>query len=50
MQILDNNTHDKIEQSIADIDWTAYQQRAFTASILSVVPWPRIFTNPEPLG
>lgn len=32
MQILDNNTHDKIEQSLADIDWAAYQQRTFTAS------------------
>lgn len=32
MQILDNSTHDKIEQSLADIDWTAYQQRTFTVS------------------
>lgn len=32
MQNIDNKTHDKIEQSIADIDWAAYQKRQFTPS------------------
>ncbi|MDD5412165.1 MAG: alpha-amylase family glycosyl hydrolase, partial [Methylobacter sp.] len=32
MQTFDNSTHDKIEQSLADIDWAAYQRRTFTAS------------------
>jgi glycosidase len=32
MQKPDNTTHDKIEQSLADIDWAAYQQRKFTPS------------------
>ncbi len=32
MQDIDNKTHDNIEQSIADIDWAAYQKRQFTPS------------------
>lgn len=32
MQNIDNRTHDIIEQSIADIDWAAYQKRQFTPS------------------
>ncbi len=29
---VDNHSHDKLEQSIADIDWQTYQQRDYTAS------------------
>lgn len=32
MQTVDNTSHDNIEQSIAEIDWTAYQDRNFTPS------------------
>lgn len=32
MQNIDNKTHDKIEQSIADIEWGSYQARDFTPS------------------
>ncbi|MGZ8224576.1 MAG: alpha-amylase family glycosyl hydrolase [Methylobacter sp.] len=32
MQNTDNATHNKIEQSLAEIDWAAYQQRQFTPS------------------
>lgn len=32
MRNIDNSTHDKIEQSIADIDWASYQARQFTLS------------------
>ncbi|MDV6344943.1 hypothetical protein [Nitrosomonas sp. Is37] len=30
MRNIDNNTHDKIEQSIADVDWASYQAWRFT--------------------
>jgi hypothetical protein len=32
MKNTDNKTHNKIEQSITDIDWMAYQERQFTPS------------------
>jgi hypothetical protein len=32
MKNTDNKTHNKIEQSIIDIDWAAYQERQFTSS------------------
>jgi glycosidase len=32
MNDIDNKSHDKLEQSIADIDWLAYQNRQFTSS------------------
>ncbi|SDH56987.1 alpha-amylase family glycosyl hydrolase [Nitrosomonas sp. Nm132] len=32
MKNTDNKTHDKIERSIADIDWVSYQKRQFTPS------------------
>lgn len=32
MKNIDNKTHNNIEQSIADIDWLAYQKRPFTPS------------------
>ena len=32
MKNTDNKTHNKIEQSITDIDWAAYQERPFTPS------------------
>jgi len=52
MQNLDNNSHHIIEQPVADIDLTAYQQRAFTASPEAwgdqvLIP---MINNLEPLG
>lgn len=32
MNNVDNNTHDKIERQLDDIDWAAYQNRRFTPS------------------
>lgn len=32
MNNIDNKTHDKIEQSLADIDWATYEERQFKPS------------------